>query len=411
MPTSPGRGRAGSFAGTPLFATLNAGVCVIAAIAAVACWISWAVTFTPWAQHLPSELSVPFFVLAFPLFGWSVWLQTVARRPAGARSASADWTKAIPRAGRVLIVAAVAAAVAGGSTAITALGGQPEYDPATHKYVLDSHGNLTLVSRAAYLHALAVQNRLFLGLTLVFITVAFVIAYGEWSRHRPEGSPLRWFPRPVGPRPAIPVPMPVLALTAAAALAVVAASGLLIVDRVGAWSSNAIYLDAGHPVAAKLAPGHYTVFAGCTQDMTCAHLDPNSVTIRSGSSEVDVVPDPSSDHDSEGNGQPFVGELSFSIQRASAVQIELTTSPGQPVFVVPSEGQEARALTGWIVLTGAALLILLVSLACLGRLAWWRLTPAPRLGAFPVQDNCPARQAHRRPSHLRRTCLTAIVRR
>jgi hypothetical protein len=111
--------------------------------------------------------------------------------------------------------------------------------------------------------------------------------------------------------------------------------------------------------------------------MTCAHLDPNSVTIRTASREVDVVTDPSSDHDSEGNGQPFVGELSFSIPRAGAVQIELTTSPGQPVFVVPSEGQEARALTGWIVLTGAALLILLVSLACLVRLAWWRLVPAP----------------------------------
>jgi hypothetical protein len=375
MPTSPGRGRAWSFADTPLFAFLNAGVCVIAAIAAAACWISWAVTFTPWAQHLPSALFWPFFLLAFPLFGWSVWLQAVVRRPAGARRASAGWMKAIPRAVRVLVAAAVAAAVAGGSTAITALGGQPEYDPATHKYALDSHGNLTVVSRAAYLHALAVQNRLFLGGTLVFITVA----YGDWSRHRLEGSPLRWFPRPEGPRPAIPVPTPVLAFTAAAALAAAAASGLLIIDRVGAWSSHAIYLDVGHPVAAELAPGHYTVFAGCTQDMTCAHLDPNSVTIRSAGREVDVVTDPSSDHDSEGNGQPFVGELSFSIPRASAVQIELTTSPGQPVFVVPSEGQEARALTGWIVLAGAALLILLVSLACLGWLAWWRLTPAPHV--------------------------------
>ena len=90
------------------------------------------------------------------------------------------------------------------------------------------------------------------------------------------------------------------------------------------------------------------------------------------------MPDPSSDHDSE-DGQSFVGELSFSIAQVSAVQIELTNSPGQPVFVVPSEGQEARALTGWIALTGAALLILIVSLFGLGRLAWWRLTPEPRL--------------------------------
>lgn len=377
IPDSQGSGRARSFADTPLFAIVNAGACVTAAIAASACWILWAVTFTPWGRHLPSALFVPFFVLTFPLFGWSVWLQTVARRPPGARRASADWMEAIPRGGRVLVALAAAAAVAGGSTAAGALGGQPGYDPATHRYVLDNHGSLIPVSKAAYLHALAVQNRLFLGVTLVFITVALGITYGDWSRHRPGSFRLRW-PRPVRPRPRIPVPVPVpvLAFTAAVALAATAACGLVIVDRVGAWSSHAIYLHAGYPVAVKLAPGHYTVFAGCTQDMRCAHLDPGSVTIRSASGEVDDVPDPSSDHDSEGDGQPFTGELSFGIPRASAVQIELAASPGQPVFVVPSEGQEARALTGWIVLTGASLLILLVSLVSLGKLAWWRLTRA-----------------------------------
>lgn len=175
MPDNPGYGRARSLVDTPLFAIFNAGVCVTAAIVAAACWISWAVTFTPWAQHLPSALFVPFFVLVFPLFGWSVWLQTVARRPAGARRPSADWMKAIPRGGRILVALAAAAAVAGRSTAASALGGQPGYDPATHRYVLDNHGNLTPVSRAAYLHALAVQNRLVLGVTLVFITVALGI--------------------------------------------------------------------------------------------------------------------------------------------------------------------------------------------------------------------------------------------
>ena len=277
MPNNPGYGGARSFVGTPLFAIVNAGVCLAAAVAATACWICWAVTFTPWAQHLPSALFVPFFVLMFPLFGWSVWLQTVARRPAGARRTSADWMESIPRGGRVLVALAVAAAVAGGSTAASALGGQPEYEPTTHTYDLDNHGNLTVVSRAAYLHAVAAQNRLFLGVTLVFITVACCVTYGDWSRHRPESSPLRWLPRPARPRPKIPVPAPVLALTAAVALAVTAASGLLIVNRISAWSGHAIYLHAGRPVAANLAPGQYTVFAGCTQDMTCAHLDPSSV--------------------------------------------------------------------------------------------------------------------------------------
>jgi hypothetical protein len=78
MPDNPGYyGRARSFADTPLFALVNAVVCVTAAIAAVASWICWAVTFTPWAQHLPSALFIPFFVLTFPLFGWSVWLLAV----------------------------------------------------------------------------------------------------------------------------------------------------------------------------------------------------------------------------------------------------------------------------------------------------------------------------------------------
>jgi hypothetical protein len=183
----------------------------------------------------------------------------------------------------------------------------------------------------------------------------------------------------VRPRPKVPVPAPVLALTAVVALAATVASGALILDRVSAWSSHAIYLKAGRPVAATLAPGQYTVFAGCTQDMTCAHLNPGSVTIRGAGPQVHVIPDPSSDHDTE--AEPFVGVLSFSVPQTSAVQIELTGSPGQPVFVVPSEGQLARSLVGWIVLAGAALLILILSLVLLGRLAWWRLTPEPRLGS------------------------------
>jgi hypothetical protein len=381
--------RARSVTDAPLFAMLNAGACVTAAIAAAACLIVYALTFTPWARYLPSDAFVPFFVLVFPLFGWSVWLQTAARRRPDAARSPAEWLKTIPRAGQVLVALAATAAVAGGLTAAGGLGGQPQYDPATHQYSLNNHGKLTVVSRAAYLDAVAAQNRFFLSVTLIFLTAAFSITCGAWSRRRPGNSslrgsfPLRRLPRPARPRPRVPVPAPVLALAAAGTLAVTVAGGLHIIDRVNAWNDNAIYLHAGRPVAATLAPGQYTVFAGCTQSLTCAHLDPGSVTVRGASGgasgAVDVGPDPSSDTASEGpggGGQTFVGRLSFSIQRAGAVRIELAASPGQPVFVVPSEGQLARSLIGWIALTGAALLILLLSLTGLGFLAWWRLTPA-----------------------------------
>ena len=268
-------------------------------------------------------------------------------------------------------------------TGASGLGGQPGYDPTTHQYTLDNHGNLTVVSRAAYLHALAAQNRLFLGVTLVFLTAAFGITYGDWSRHRLGSFSLRRWPRPERQRPRVPLPGPVLALTAALALAAALAGGLQLIDRVLGWSSHAIYLHSGRPVAAELAPGQYTVFAGCTQEMTrCAHLGPGSVTVRDAGGAVYVGPDLSSDHDTE--GEPFVGELSFSLPRASAVRIELTVSPGQPVFVVPSEGQLVRSLIRWIALTGAALLIVALSLAGLVILAWWRLTPDRRAPAMQV---------------------------
>jgi hypothetical protein len=383
FPDSQDYRRPPSFTDTPLFAMLNAGACVTAAIVAAACLTVYAMTFTPWVQYLPSDVFVPFFVLIFPLFGWSVWLQAAARRRPDAARPPADWLKAVPRAGRVLVGLAIAAAVAGGLTAGSALGGgQPGHDPATHQYSLNNHGTLTVISRAAYLHALAAQNRLFLGVTLVFLTAAFSITYADWSRNRPGSSslsgsfPLRRLPQPDRPRPRVPVPALVLVLAAAGALAVGVAGGLQIVDRTVAWSSHAIYLHAGRPVAATLAPGQYTVFAGCTQEMTsCGHLGPGSVTVRGASGEVAVGPDLSSDHDSE--GEPFVGELSFVIPRSGAVRIELAANPGQPVFVVPSEGQLVRSLIGWIVLAGAGLLILLASLAGLGILAWWRLTAAP----------------------------------
>jgi hypothetical protein len=73
---------------------------------------------------------------------------------------------------------------------------------------------------------------------------------------------------------------------------------------------------------------------------------------------VAVIPDPSSDHLSEA-GEPFIGALSFTIRRTELAQIRLAADLGQPVFVVPSPGEEAHALAGWIVLAGPSLAVLI----------------------------------------------------
>jgi hypothetical protein len=61
----------------------------------------------------------------------------------------------------------------------------------------------------------------------------------------------------VRPRPKIPLPAAALAVAAAAASAGLIASGALIIDRVGAYNADGIYLRAGHPVRALLGPDHY----------------------------------------------------------------------------------------------------------------------------------------------------------
>ena len=85
-----------------------------------------------------------------------------------------------------------------------------------------------------------------------------------------------------------------------------------------------------------------------------------------------AILDPSSDHLSEG-AQPFLGELSFTVPRKEVVRLELSAHLGQPSFVVPSPGEEARALIGWIVRSGLSLVVLLAALIELGRLLAWRL--------------------------------------
>jgi hypothetical protein len=178
----------------PVVTVLNSAVCVIAAATLTTAAVSWLLTFTPWAQIMSSSYFVPFFILVFPLFGWSIYILSVVRRPPGCRRQPADPLKQIPRA-KVPLMLAGAAAGASFVTAMPSLTGQPGYDRAKHRYFYDDHGTLIPATRTGYLHAVAAQNRLFLGVMLVFLTVAVVVTWDERNRRRRlPGPPMRWHP-------------------------------------------------------------------------------------------------------------------------------------------------------------------------------------------------------------------------
>ncbi|HEX8006047.1 MAG TPA: hypothetical protein VF482_06420 [Trebonia sp.] len=67
------------------------------------------------------------------------------------------------------------------------------------------------------------------------------------------------------------------------------------------------------------------------------------------------------------------------------MSFDLSADLGQPAFVVPSPGEEARALIGLIIFAGVSLLILLAVLIQLAMLLAWRLG----LGGAPVPGGYP----------------------
>ena len=174
-----------------------------------------------------------------------------------------------------------------------------------------------------------------------------------------------------------------LVLAAAAGLAGLIACAILIVSRVDAYNTSGPYLRAGHPVRVLLAPDDYVVFVGCTESIDCPRLAPSvlSVTDASGAA-LDVFPDPSNDRLSEA-AQPFRGELSFVVPRREEAELALSAYPGQPVFVVPSPGEEARALSGWIALAGLSLVVLIAAMTGTVLLLTWRLGLGKPVRAVP----------------------------
>jgi len=362
---------------TPITTLVNSAVYFLAAADAVGAGVSWLLTFTPWTQFMSASYSVPFFVLVFPLFFWSVLVLVSRQGGQPDRRGRGNWLTEVPRGARVPLIVVWVAVGAGSLASMASLPGQPEYEPASHRYVYDEHGVLIPTTHAAWLHATAVQNRLFLGAALALTSVALAITWAERKRRAPVS--LRRVRRqlqpgpPVGPRPGRVPPAPLLTLAVAAGLAGLVACAVLLIGRFDAYNTDATYLRAGQPVRVVLPPDDYVVFVGCTQAMACPQLAPGGLSVRAADGgALTVTIDPSSDDLSEG-AQPFIGELSFSVRQREAVTLDLGTRVGQPVFVVRSEGAEVRALAGWISLAVLSLGVLLAAVIRLGILTTWKL--------------------------------------
>jgi hypothetical protein len=198
LPSSAGAGDRRSKFSSPFFTKVNAFACVVGTCSLTGAVVLYILTLVPGAPILGRDEFLPFFVLAFPLFAWMFCVLSdygivetrhrfgtfSARIPRGPDGKSMILSF-VARPGRVLVAVCFVLGVAGFFSAFQGgLSGQPAYDALHHQYTLDNHGVITVVSRATYLHAEALLNRLFLGGALVFTSLGTVVAWGEWSRRR-----------------------------------------------------------------------------------------------------------------------------------------------------------------------------------------------------------------------------------
>jgi hypothetical protein len=257
-----------------------------------------------------------------------------------------------------------------GVTSIFNLGGQPQYDPATGRYYLNNHGSLIPVTHAGYVHAVALQSRLFLAGAIVFTFIATSVAWGEWRRRR-QASMGRW-PFPKRPRPRWVPPISGGLVMLALGLTVTSLLAFQIITRVNSYTADAVHLRPNGIATANLTPGDYVVFVGCTQSIACPDMSTADVVVRRKAGPVvNTRLDPSNDHLTF-NAQPFVGFISFQVARPGTY-IVATSDRGRPTLIaIHSPGQEAFSLIGWIAGTVLGLLFSLLGAICVLRWYLWR---------------------------------------
>jgi hypothetical protein len=190
---------------------------------------------------------------------------------------------------------------------------------------------------------------------------------------RPRPEPLPW--RRIGWQTAL------AAVALAGGLAGSVLCGWPLLLQVDHYGSAAIALPTGHPVSVLLPADQYTVFVACGQSYQCEQLTPAGLTVSlpDGGTLSPVIADPSQDDMSFSSG-PAVGRLDFTVPGPETVRFALAADSGQPVYVLRSEGAEARSLIGLIARLAVSLAAALAGLIALICLLAWR---AGHLGKRP----------------------------
>jgi hypothetical protein len=210
-------------------------------------------------------------------------------------------------------------------------------------------------------------------LTAGGVQVAVLLSPAVYQRTRPGGGDV-WTGEPTGPQPRRSPRWLVTVLAVAAALGLTGSvvAEAAITGRVASYNSRTVHLRPGQPSRVTLTQGHYFAFVGCADYVGCPPLDPRQLTIR-GPGHIVVTnvafsgpPDMRSEV-----GQQFQPTLAFTVPTREQVLISLSASPGQPVFVAPSE-QESQYLIHWIEVAVASALLLLAALAALDWTLPWR---------------------------------------
>jgi|GEM_PF-1656602 len=359
--------------------TMYAAICALVADVTI-----WALSFATPHVVMPDWVFAPFF--AFAIASGGIAVLTWSRSHGWPRTKVPISFKQFNGTQRVVLVAlfalSVVAAITSDATLITGVPGQPGYNAATHQYYFDSHGSVTITTRARFLAAVALQTRAFISFAMLFTFAAVLILSGEYRARRsvevPSISALT-LPANDAPRWSVRALPGATLVVLASVIAVVGMSGIVgRVDR---------YLAAPRDVTVSgitqyLSAGPKVVFVFCKTNAMdasydCPSVTPSDIVInsRANGATLSTYFDPSTDHISP-RELPAVGQLVLHVPAPGEYRIRLTRPIAKGVFVAESPGVIARSAAGSILLTVLGIAGLVVGIVLLIRRLRWRASSA-----------------------------------